>query len=147
MRGGGDHMAIYAGRYQWDGKKTGEQEPIAWSPGAYDIKIFECVSNSEKVQHLKPVVCIYAPTGDGQSISANPEKFAKQICNDFSLDIERVLWVEDHLTPENRYEVIKFTKSTKIGNTILYRTDKRMAFEREVRMIQQELKEMEMSTS
>ena len=133
-------MAIYAGRYQWDGTKTGEQEPIAWSAGAYDIKIFKCASSSEKVQHLKPFICIYAPTGDGQSISENPEKFVKQICNDFSLDIERVLWVEDLLTVENRYEVIQFTRSTKIGDTIFYRIDKRMALEREVWLIQQELK-------
>ena len=133
-------MAIYAGRYQWDGTKTGEQEPIAWSAGAYDIKIFKCASSSEKVQHLKPFICIYAPTGDGQSISANPEKFVKQICNDFSLDIERVLWVEDLLTVENRYEVIQFTRSTKVGDTIFYRIDKRMALEREVWLIQQELK-------
>ncbi len=136
-------MAIYAGRYKWDGRKTSKQEPIAWSPGAYDIKIFKCTSSLEKVQHLKPYICIYAPTGEGQSISANPERFAKQICDDFSLDIERVLWVEDHLTTENRYEVVNFSRSTKIGDTILYRTDKRMALEREVRMIQQELEGLE----
>jgi hypothetical protein len=136
-------MAIFAGRYQWDGTKKGKQEPIAWSPGAYDINIFKCASFSEKVQHLKPFVCIYAPTGDGQSISANPEKFAKQICNDFFLDIERVLWVEDLLTGEDRYEVILFTQSAKIGNTVFYRTSKRMALEGEVLMIQQELSKKE----
>ena len=138
-------MAIYAGRYQWDGTKTGEQEPIAWSPGAYDIKIFECVSNSEKVQHLKPVVCIYAPTGDGQSISANPEKFAKQICNDFSLEIERVLWVEDLLKNKNRYEIVMFSRSGKMGNTIFYKISKRIASEGEVSMIQKELLVLEAS--
>jgi hypothetical protein len=138
-------MAIYAGRYQWDGTKIGEQEPIAWSAGAYDIKIFKITSSSEKVQHLKPIVCIYSQTGYGQSISANPEKFVKQLCNDFALDIERVLWVEDLLTVENRYEVVKFTRSAKIGDTIFYRTDKRMALEREVRMIQKELKGLERS--
>jgi hypothetical protein len=136
-------MAIFDGRYRWDGTKRGEHQPIAWSPGAYDVKIFKCASSSEKVQYLKPVVCIYAPTGEGQSISANPEKFAKQICNDFSLDIERVLWVEDLLTPEDRYEVVTFTRSGKMGNTIFYRTDKRMALEREVGMIQHELSEQE----
>ncbi|NOR24344.1 MAG: hypothetical protein GQ542_08105 [Desulforhopalus sp.] len=136
-------MAIFNGRYRWDGTKRGEYEPIAWSPGAYDLKIFKCSSSSEKVQHLKPFICIYAPTGEGQSISANPEKFAKQICNDFSLDLERVLWIEDLLTEENRYEVIMFTRSAKIGKTTFYRTDKRMALEREVLMIQQEISRLE----
>jgi len=132
-------MAIFAGRYQWDGTKSGEREPIAWSPGAYDLKIFKCAASSKKVQHLKPFVCIYAPTGEGQSISANPEKFAKQICHDFSLDIERVLWVEDLLQDENRYEVIMFNKFVNIGKTIFYKTTKRMATDHEVLMIQQEL--------
>jgi hypothetical protein len=137
-------MAIFDGRYQWDGIKRGEQEPIAWSPGAYNVKIFKCSSTSEKIQHIKTVVCIYSPTGEGQSISANPEKFAKQICNDFSLDMARVLWVEDLLTDKDRYQIIMFTPSFKMADTVFYRTGKRMAREPEVLMIQQELSTMEM---
>ncbi len=131
-------MAIFAGRYRWEGTKTGEREPIAWSSGAYDVKIFKCVASSDKIQQLKPYVCIYAATGEGQSISANPEKFAKQICNDFSLDIERVLWVEDLLTIEDRYEVILFSRSTKIGTTVLYKTTKRRPLESELQVIERE---------
>jgi hypothetical protein len=136
-------MAIFAGKYRWDGTKKGESEPIAWFAGAYDVKIFERASSSDKIQHLKPIVCIYAPTGEGQSISANPEKFAKKICNDFSLDIERVLWVEDLLKKVNRYEIVIFARSGKLGTTIFYRIEKRLATEREVRMIQRELLELE----
>ena len=136
-------MAIFAGRYRWDGTKRGESEPIAWFAGAYDVKIFKRASSSEKVEHLKPIVCIYAPTGEGQSISANPEKFAKKICNDFSLDIERVLWVEDLLIKVDRYEIVMFTRSGKLGSTIFYRIDKRLASDGEVRMIQKELSELE----
>lgn len=136
-------MAIFAGRYRWDGTKSGESEPIAWFAGAYDVKIFKRTSFYDKIEHLKPIVCIYAPTGEGQSISANPEKFAKKICNDFSLDIERVLWVEDLLLKVDRYEIVMFTRSGKLGPTIFYRIDKRLASEREVRMIQKELSEVE----
>ncbi|MGB3224546.1 MAG: hypothetical protein WBB23_17220 [Desulforhopalus sp.] len=136
-------MAIFAGRYQWDGTKRGESEPIAWFAGAYDVKIFKRTSSSEKIQHLKPIVCIYAPTGEGQSISANPEKFAKKICNDFSLDIERVLWVEDLLQKVDRYEIVMFTRSGQLGTTIFYRMDKRLASESEIGMIQKELSELE----
>lgn len=136
-------MAIFTGRYQWDGTKRGESEPIAWFAGAYDVKIFKRTSFSEKIQHLKPIVCIYAPTGEGQSISANPEKFAKKICTDFSLDIERVLWVEDLLKKVDRYEIVMFTRSGQLGTTIFYRIDKRLASESEVRVIQKELSELE----
>jgi hypothetical protein len=85
---------------------------------------------------------VYAPTGEGQSISANPEKFAKQLCTDFSLHIEQVLWVEDLLKEEGRYEVIMFTRSGKMGNRVFYRLEKRMALESEIRMIQRELSEL-----
>ena len=138
-------MAIFDGRYRWDGTKTGEQEPIAWSPGAYDVKIFKCAGSTDKVQHLKPFVCIYAATGEGQSISANPEKFAKQICHDFGLDIERVLWIEDQLTDTNRYIVILFSRLTKVGTTIFYKTTKRLALESELQLIERELIGMEMT--
>lgn len=138
-------MAIFDGRYRWEGTKINGHEPIAWSPGAYDVKIFKCISSSEKVQHLKPFVCIYSSTGEGQSISANPEKFVKQICNDFSLDIDRVLWVEDLLKYKDRYEIVMFSRSGKVGNTIFYQTNKRIASDREVWMIQKELSKLETS--
>lgn len=128
-------MAIFDGRYRWDGKKTGEQEPIAWSPGAYDVKIFESASPTSKVKHLKPYICIYSPTGEGQSISAHPEKFAKQICRDFSLDLERVLWVEDLMRQDDRYEVVVFSRSAKIGGTVFYSTKKRKAQRGEILLI------------
>lgn len=140
-------MAIFDGRYQWDGTKKDEREPIAWSPGAYNVKIFKCASTSDKIQFLKPFVCIFAATGEGQSISANPEKFAKQICDDFSLEIERVLWVEDLLTDQERYQIVMFTRSSKVAGTIFYRTDKRTALEREVRMIEQELSTLDLVLS
>jgi len=131
-------MAIFSGRYRWDGTKRGEQEPISWSPGAYDLKIFKRATSSGKVQYLKPYVCIYAQTGEGQSISANPEKFAKQICLDFALDIEQVLWIEDLLTGKDRYEVVMFVRSAKMGETVFYHTQKRLANPAEVRMIERE---------
>lgn len=137
-------MAIFAGRYRWDGTRRGEYEPIAWFAGSYDVKIFKRALPSEKIQHLKPFICIYAMTGEGQSISAHPERFTKQICNDFSLELERVLWVEDLLKKEDRYEIVLFTRSGKMGKTIFYRTEKRMASESEVRMIQNELSKLEL---
>lgn len=140
-------MAIFSGRYRWDGIKKDEQEPIAWSPGAYDIRIFKCAVSSDKVQHLKPVVCIFAATGEGQSISASPEKFAKKICHDFGLDdIERVLWIEDQLTDKDRYLVVLFTRSTKIGTNVFYTTTKRLALESERQLIERELAGVEILT-
>ena len=138
-------MAIFAGRYRWDGIKKDEQEPIAWSPGAYDVRIFKSPASSEKVQLLKPFVCIFAATGEGQSISASPEKFAKTISHDFELDLERVLWIEDQLTDNDRYMIILFSRSTKIGSTVFYKTTKRPARESELQLIERELAGLQVS--
>lgn len=131
-------MTLFSGRYRWDGTKKDNREPIAWSPGAYDIQIFQYGATSDKIQHLKSHVCVYARTGEGHSISANPEKFAKQICRDFSLELERVLWVEDHLRDEERYEVIVFTRSGRVGNDIFYKITKRKPVEHETALIRKE---------
>ncbi len=132
-------MAIFNGRYRWDGTKKDNLEPIAWFPGSYDVKILERPVSPGKVRHLKPYICLYARTGEGQSISANPEKFAKRICKDFCLDIERVLWVEDLLSATDRYEVTLFTLTATMGKNSFYRSTKRHASAREVHIIQQAL--------
>jgi hypothetical protein len=129
-------MAIFNGRYQWDGTKKDDVDPIAWYPGSYDVKILEHSDTKSNVRHFKSSICLYSRTGEGQSISANPEKFVKRICEDFSLDIDRVLWVEDLLTNHDRYEVILFTRTGKMGKGFFYRIEKRKALEAEVKMIQ-----------
>ena len=131
--------SIYVGRYSWDGIKNGNREPIAWSAGAYDIKIYKRPSFSGNIELLKPFVCVYSRTGIGQSISENPEKFAQHICNDFSLHIERVIWVEDLLTKDKQYDIVQFTRMRKIGTTILYKTEKRRADPREIVQFEDEL--------
>ncbi|MBE0586399.1 MAG: hypothetical protein IH612_21870, partial [Desulfofustis sp.] len=86
-------VTIYNGVYSWDGKRHGKQEPIAWFPGSYYLQLFNLAENGQGIAFLKPYLCLYSETGRGHSISANPEKFAKQICIDFALELERVLWV------------------------------------------------------
>lgn len=131
--------SVYVGRYSWDGIKNSNREPIAWSGGAYDIKIYKRSTPPGNVELLKPHVCVYSKTGIGQSISDNPVKFAQHICHDFSLHIERVTWVEDLLGKENKYDIIKFTRLRKIGTTILYNTEKRCADMTEKMLLKNEL--------
>jgi hypothetical protein len=139
LPGEGENMTLFNGRYRWDGTKKDNLDPIAWFPGSYDVKILECSIPGGKVQLLKPYICLYARTGEGQSISANPEKFAKRICRDFSLEIERVLWVEDLLTETDRYEVVSFTLTGKMADRAFYRIEKRKALDREVKKIENAL--------
>lgn len=124
-------MTLFDGRYCWDGTKKDDREPITWYPGAYDLKIFDRADADSSVKPLKQYICIYSKTGEGQSISEKPEKFVNHICNDFGLDIEKVLWVEDLLTEKDRYLIVMFTKSRKLGDRVFYSTSKRKALEAE----------------
>lgn len=132
-------MAIFNGVYEWDGTKTSDREPIAWSAGAYDVKIYKREISGGKIEMLKPYVCIYSSTGKGHSISANPERFVKQLCNEFSLDLERVLWVEDHLSGEKRYEIVMFSRFSRMGDTTFYKVEKRDPLDHEIAQLKKEL--------
>ncbi len=118
-------MAIYDGRYSWTGKREDEFEPIAWFPGAYDLKIIDLRERNIGVSFIRPFLCIFTNTGKGHSISANPEKFAKRICIDFSLDFEKVLWVEQDKEDQEKYEIIRFIKCGKLSETSFYQVQRR----------------------
>lgn len=140
-------MVVFNGRYRWDGTRKDNIDPISWFPGAYDVKIFGCSNSNEKVRHFKAYVCLYSRTGEGQSISDNPERFAKRICRDFSLAIDHVLWVEDLLHDKERFDIIKFVRTGKIGESLLYRVEKRKALATEIKMIHHKLADLVLGSS
>lgn len=132
-------MEIYNGIYSWDGKRHGNREPIAWFPGSYNLRIFDIGAQGGNITSLKRFLCIYSETGSGHSISAHPEKFAKQVCRDFGLDLERVLWVEELYNGGKRYEVVVFSRSSKMGETMFYRVSKRPPTDNDLKTIAAEL--------
>ncbi len=132
-------MAIFDGTYSWSGKKEDERDPIAWFPGAYDLKIVNLDEKKQGVTFLRPFLCIFTNTGHGHSISANPEKFAKRICVDFSLKLERVLWVEQLKDNPGNFEVIVFEKCGKLSENAFYQVQKRKPTCGEMALITKEL--------
>lgn len=134
-------MAIFKGRYSWDGKKNDQREPIAWFPGTYDLKIVDLAEGKRGVTFLKPVLCIYTNTGAGYSISEHPEKFAKRICSDFSLEMDKVLWTEQLENGTDSFEIITFKKFGMIGKDPLYLIRKRKPLTNEMKLIKKGLAE------
>lgn len=129
-------MDIFNGIYSWDGKRHGTRDPIAWFAGSYHLLIHDLEAGSHRITHLKQYICIYAETGKGHSISAHPEKFAKHVCTDFSLELERVLWVEKLVNEDGRYEIIVYTRSNRLGDNLFYEISKRPPTEAELTLIQ-----------
>jgi len=129
---------IFSGIYSWDGKKHDERAPIAWFPGSYHLHICKMERGAENVTLLKSSICIYQETGKGHSISADPERFVRHICDDFSLAVDRVLWVErSRLPAAGDYQVIVFTKSGRLGGQDFYRVSKRPPIGAELQLIEQ----------
>jgi hypothetical protein len=129
---------IFSGIYSWDGKKHDERAPIAWFPGSYHLHICEMERGANNITPLKPYLCIYQETGRGHSISADPERFVRHICHDFSLSVDRVLWVErSRLPATGDYQVIVFTKSGRLAGQDFYRVSKRSPSGAELHVIEQ----------
>jgi hypothetical protein len=135
---------IFSGIYSWDGKKHDERPPIAWFPGSYHLHICEVERGANNITPLKPHLCIYQETGRGHSISADPERFVRHICHDFSLSVDRVLWVErSRLPAAGDYQVIVFTKSGRLAGQDFYRVSKRSPSGAELHVIEQAAPEPE----
>lgn len=132
-------MAIFDGRYSWSGKKEDHRDPVAWFPGAYDLKIIDLSKNNPGVTFLRPFLCIFKGTGVGHSISATPEKFAKRICFDFSLEMERVLWVEQDREEPDKFEVVDFKKWGNLSEDSFYQSRKRKPTKGELTLISREI--------
>ncbi len=132
-------MAIFDGVYSWTGKREDQYEPIAWFPGAYDLKIIDLRESNNGVSFLKPYLCVFTNTGKGHSISANPEKFAKRLCVDFSLELEKVLWVERAKEDLEKFEIISFIKCGKLSETAFYQVDRRNPTPGELVLIQKNI--------
>ena len=132
-------MAIFHGRYSWDGTKEDNKEPISWFPGAYDLTITDLSEASDSLTFIRPFLCVFTNTGKGYSVSANPEKFAKRICEDFSLQIDKVLWVERKEPGGESFDIIVFKKKGQMGDTAFYSMEKRKPLPNELSIIQRQL--------
>jgi hypothetical protein len=132
-------MEIFNGIYSWDGKKHNGRDPIAWFPGAYNLRIFSLAADGGTVTHLKPYLCIFSETGQGHSISAKPANFARRVSSDFSLEIERVLWVEEIQGKEDCFEIVVFSRSGTLADEPFYSAARRLPTAGEQRLIERKL--------
>lgn len=131
--------SIFHGRYSWDGTKKDGREPISWFPGAYDVRITNLAKATESISYIRPYLCVFTNTGKGYSVSSNPEKFAQRICEDFSLQIDKVLWVEQVEPDSENFEIVTFKKRGQLGERSFYAIKKRKPMVHELRLIQKEL--------
>ena len=128
-------MIIYDGKYNWQGKKRFPFKPISWWPGSYRITIIDLAKSLSGVHLLKPFVVIVTNTGEGISSINCTDNFAKSVCRDFKLKIERVLWIEHYPKKPAHMEVASFKPVTTIGGETLYSVKWRPIMSNELELI------------
>ncbi len=129
-------MIVYDGTYRWKGSTASQKRPISWWRSAYRLRIIDVSRGGRDVVFLKPHMVLFTDTGEGASVTNCLPDLAKQICEDFNLDLNRVLWVEDRPDEAHRYQVAMFHPVARLSGELLYQVDWREAAPGELRLIE-----------
>ncbi|THB78996.1 MAG: hypothetical protein D6B25_02820 [Desulfobulbaceae bacterium] len=128
-------MNVYNGVYSWDGTKQNGREPIAWFPGSYHLRIFY-LADAIETDTDKKYLCIFSETGKGHCIYAQPAKFLQHICEDFSLPMTQVLWIEQRVDQAGTYERLEVRESSVMGSRSFLEISRREPTKSEHSLIQ-----------
>lgn len=129
-------MILYDGKYSWKGSTTTRKRPISWWRSSYQVRIIDASRDAGRAVLLKPHIVLLADTGEGASVTNCLPDLAKRICNDFKLDVNRVLWVEDRPETRERFWVAMFRSVARIAGDVLYQVSWRTAAPAELRLIE-----------
>lgn len=128
-------MIVYDGEYSWKGSTTAKKRPISWWRSSYRLRIVDVSRDASDVVFLKPHVVLFADTGQGASVTNCLPDLAKQICQDFDLDFNRVVWVEDRPDIKERFRVAVFRPVARLGSDVFYQVAWRAAAPSELDLI------------
>lgn len=120
-------MIVFDGTYRWKGRTTTNKRPISWWRSAYQLRIIDVSRDATGIVFLKPILVLFADTGEGASVTNCLPELAKHICEDFDLDLNRVVWVEDCPEADDRYRVAMFRRVARLQGEAYYQVDWRTA--------------------
>lgn len=116
-------MIIFEGKYHWDGTKKGDSNPISWWPGTYRLKIVDLTVKHPEVIHIKPYLCLFSCADSDYCVKNKFHNLAVKISNEFHLNPEKVLWIENFSTARhNNLDVAIIELVTTIGGEKIYKT-------------------------
>ncbi len=128
-------MIVYDGEYRWKGRSSVKKRPISWWQSAYHLRIVDLSRDVPDVLFLKPHVVLFTDTGEGASVTNCLPDLAKQICEDFNLDLNRVVWVEESPESTERFRVAVFRPVVRLGNDLFYKVTWRSTAASELNLI------------
>lgn len=114
-------MIIYDGDYSWTGSTALKKRPISWWASTYHLKLVDLAEAQPRILAMRPYLAIFTDCGGGASVANCLPELAKQICTEFKLQINRVIWVEHNADTPAASRVAFFDPVTHIGAETLYR--------------------------
>jgi len=113
-------VIVFDGKYTWRGNTSQKKRPISWWRSAYRLRIVDISKDQAGVVYLKPVIVFFSDTGEGASVTNCLPDLAKKICEDFQLDLNRAVWIEDRPDREERFRVATFQPVARLGEDRFY---------------------------
>jgi len=113
-------MISYDGTYRLRTPNTTKSASADACACAWRLRIIDLSLSRPEVRHLRPLVVVATPTGNGIFKSSCAETLGKRICRDFDLSVEEVIWVEYFLHRHEKMCVATFRPKYHLGPQTFY---------------------------
>ncbi len=113
-------MIVFDGKYSWNGTKRGSSKPVSWWPGAYWLKIINLSQSYGNIHMLKPIIIFAAETDNGHCVRHRYQDLVKNVCRDFKLQLEKLLWIAYNVNSPNQIETAAFELITRLGSEVFF---------------------------
>lgn len=128
-------MILHDFIYEWDGKSTSGEKPIAWWPGSYRVRIVKLEIEDTGLSYLIPFAVILknksTPATMNISLRNYIHNFARKISKEYDLDIGKTLWIE----LDNMIRVAMLNPERQLASEMLYSISWRPIRPNELEMI------------
>ena len=128
-------MILHDFIYEWDGKRTSGEKPIAWWPGSYHVKIVKLGEDNKNVSYLIHTAVILRNTRTRATMNISIRNyihnFAQKISKEYNIDIDKTLWIEI----DDEIRVAMLNPEHKIVSKTLYSISWRPIRPNELKMI------------
>ncbi|RJQ55371.1 MAG: hypothetical protein C4530_16035 [Desulfobacteraceae bacterium] len=109
MKTKGELLIYFDGTYRLKPKEGGTAPIRKWK-NAWRIRIIDLGMSRPDIQYLRPKIVVAVRIGGHTLTSTCAGSLGHKICNDFDLNTDEILWVEQLNPDENRFHAAAFVK-------------------------------------
>ena len=130
-------MIIFDGKYTWNGRKEKDSshKPVCWWPGSCRLTIVDLSDAAPGLLMLKPVIVLADETQEGYTVGNRYQDLVKNVCREFNLNEDKVLWITYNLEYDDKMKVAVIAPRTRVGDQVLYSVTWRDLMPNEIAMV------------